>query len=252
MLQTDTQPRRVWSGDPCPVPLARIPKNVALTAVYAYSLLASPNVRAVRVMRNAWGVHCLPLSQLPFHIIPSVPAMEYPHTPPANAILAGPIVVPTPPLTSADDHDLSAFLARGRTALFNMGSLFVFTLADVAAAADAFIEARRRLLPRGGLQVLWKIPHATSFAALLNDKLLGEDRESVRIEEWIGPPALAVLRHPNVVVSIHHGGASACFLLRVMKSFEAHVDTRGRLRARGSIVSGLHHPLVARACAMPS
>jgi hypothetical protein len=34
----------------------------------------------------------------------------------------------------------------------------------------------------------------------------------VRVEEWIEPPALAVLQHPNVAVFVHHGGASEALI----------------------------------------
>lgn len=181
---------------------------MALTAVYAYSLLLSAHVRAVRALRHARGIRRTPLCDLPFHLIPSILNLEFPHKPPNNAILAGPMVVPVPPLNEDGDAFLHTFLNRRRTVLFNMGTLFEFTPADVEAAADAFLQARHRLATSGGMQVLWKLPRAESFGSILDEKLHGEDRDAILVQEWIGPPSLAVLQHPNIMVSIHHGGAS--------------------------------------------
>jgi hypothetical protein len=133
--------------------------------------------------------------------------------PRAHTVFAGPILAPVPPL-AVDDPDaacaeLARFLAAGRTVHVNLGTLFEYMDADVRALARALVTVRRRLrdMGREPVQVLWKLPHKDRFRALLDEEL-GPEREGVRIEEWISPPALAVLMHDNVTVSVHHGGAS--------------------------------------------
>jgi UDP:flavonoid glycosyltransferase YjiC (YdhE family) len=144
------------------------------------------------------------------HIHPSLPELEYPHVPNPRTVFAGPILNPVPVVAADTYPDLAAFLSQGRTVLVNMGSLFKYTSSDTIAMAEALVAARKELAGSGGLQVLWKLPDASGFQTLL-DKHLGlpaQRREWVRVEEWIEPPALAVLQHPNVAVFVHHGGAS--------------------------------------------
>jgi hypothetical protein len=79
----------------------------------------------------------------------------------------------------------------------------------VHSLARAVVSARRRLqeMGREPLQVLWKLPQKNKFAKTLNAEL-DHERDMIRVEEWIAPPSLAVLMHENVVLSVHHGGAS--------------------------------------------
>jgi hypothetical protein len=143
-------------------------------------------------------------------IYPSLPEIEYPHVPHPKTVFAGPILTPEAAVSAVDYPDISAFLARGRTVFVNMGSLFTYTAADVEAMMQAFLDARQRLRQDGGLQILWKLPRASQMTALLEEKLGSEPerKQWIWIEEWIEPPALAVLQHSNIVASAHHGGAS--------------------------------------------
>jgi hypothetical protein len=168
-------------------------------------------------------------------IFASIPEIEYPHVPNPRTVFAGPILTPTLALSAKENPDLAQFLERARTAMINLGSLFKYTADDAAAVATAIADARTRLEPRGGLQVLWKMPGAAAFASMLDAKLGPEDerRNWVRIEEWIDPPALAVLQHPNLVVSVHHGGASKLCAHCPQRS----ADVSNRLGARSDIVS---------------
>jgi hypothetical protein len=200
--------RSVWSGLRFPLPLTQLLLNVTLTATYAYQILLSPEASALRAARREVGLRHAPLDSLPFHLIPSILELEYSHLPPPNAVLAGPILVPMAPL-SADDHPgLAAFLDRGRTVYLNMGSLFLYTPADVLATCASITSAHARLADHGSLQVLWKLPKKDEFTDVLTTGLKDVPMESVRVEEWIAPDALEVLEHRNVVVSVHHGGAS--------------------------------------------
>jgi hypothetical protein len=205
---------RLFTNTPYPIPLLQIPLNILAMLAFGLAVFLQPARRRLDAARKEANLQGSILSaaweNAVCSIYPSLLEIEYPHTPHARTVLAGPILTPVPELSQADYPDLSAFLSRGRTALINMGSLFKYTAEDAAAVAAAIALARSQLDQRGSLQILWKLPGAAAFAAYL-DEHLGQQslrQDWVRIEEWIDPPALAVLQHPNVVVSVHHGGAS--------------------------------------------
>jgi hypothetical protein len=141
-------------------------------------------------------------------ITPSLPELEYPHIPLSNTLFAGPVLTPEPPLSAEDHPELAAFMDGNRIVHINMGTMFEYTEADVLTIVDAIVDARTRLQDRGGFSVLWKLPGLKTFETLLENRL-GEHRKYVHVEEWIAPRSLAVLQHPNLVVSVHHAGASA-------------------------------------------
>lgn len=140
-------------------------------------------------------------------ICASVKEMEYPHVAPPNVVYPGPILVPIPPLSAKKHPDLASFLDRDRTIVINMGSNFWYTEEDVENVADAIVLARKQYADEG-FQVLWKLNGKEGFETLLERRLGKELLDSVRTEDWIEPPALAVLQHPNVVAFVNHGGAS--------------------------------------------
>jgi hypothetical protein len=139
----------------------------------------------------------------------SLAEIEYPHVPRPLTVFAGPILTPVAPLSRTDYPDLAGFVegGPGRTVYVNLGSLFTYSAMDVRAVAEAYVAARKRLADRGGFRMLWKLPRPEDYNNILNE-ILGEKRPDVRIEGWVDAPALAVLQHPNVVLSVNHGGAS--------------------------------------------
>jgi hypothetical protein len=208
---------RLFTNTSYPVPLLSIPLNILAAFAFIYTILRHPARRSLDAARKAAG---LPGSMLEpaqkdavCNIHASLEALEYPHVPNPRTVFAGPILSAVPAVSADTYPDLAAFLAQGRTALVNMGSLFKYTPADATAMAEALVAARKELGGSGGLQVLWKLPGAPGFQALLDEHLgpPAQRREWVRVEEWIDPPALAVLQHPNLVVSVHHGGASETY-----------------------------------------
>jgi hypothetical protein len=208
---------RLFTNHPFPVPVHLIPLNILYGVIFILVMVFHPKRRALDAARGQAGI---PGSVLSMRgetaraiIHPSLPEVEYPHTPNPRTFFAGPILTPTSAVSNESYPDLASFFNGGRTILINLGSLFSYSEQDVKAVAEAIVVARLRLHDRGGCQVLWKLPEAAKYQPLLNEKL-GSDREGVRIETWIDPPALAVLQHPNLVASIHHGGASKCFTYR--------------------------------------
>jgi hypothetical protein len=199
---------------PYPVPLLSIPFNILAVFAFIHMLLRHPARRSLDAARKAAGLPGSMLAsaqkQAVCNIHASLEALEYPHVPKPRTVFAGPILNPVPAVAADTYPDLAAFLAQGRTVLVNMGSLFTYTPADTIAMAEALVAARKELAGSGGLQVLWKLPDASGFQTLLDEHLglPAQRRTWVRVEEWIEPPALAVLQHPNLAVFVHHGGAS--------------------------------------------
>jgi hypothetical protein len=198
---------------PYPIPLLYIPLNILTFFVFIYVMLRHPARLSLDAARKAAGLPgsvAAPTENAVCKIHPSLPELEYPHVPNPRTVFAGPILSAVPAVAADTYPDLAAFLAQGRTVLVNMGSLFKYTPADTIAMAEALVVARKALADSGGLQVLWKLPDASSFETLLDEHLgpPAQWRAWVRVEEWIEPPALAVLQHPNVAVFVHHGGAS--------------------------------------------
>jgi hypothetical protein len=182
-----------------------------LVFIYIFTFIFHPSLRALNAARYARGMknHVLQhMGTAEFILCPSVLDMEEPHTPNSRVVPTGPMVLPVRRVSPEDYPELAAFLDRGRTVVLNMATLFVYTPADVRAICEAIVDARGRLASRGGFQVFWKLPKER-FSGIVAELLQGEDERAVRIEEWIEPPMLAVLSHPNVVASLNHGGANS-------------------------------------------
>lgn len=193
------------------MPLRLIPYNIALNISFISILLTHPKIRALEARRAKAGIRGRifdrSLKDLPFFICSSVMEMEFPHTPPRNMVFPGPVLVPMPPLAADAYPDLAAFLSRKRTIVINLGSNFWYSREDAAHMADAIADAQERYEENGGFQVLWKLSGKKALEELLERKFR-KGQDTVRIEEWLEPPTLALLQHPNVAAFVNHGGAS--------------------------------------------
>jgi hypothetical protein len=207
-------PSRLFTNHTYPLPLLSIPLNILVAIAFILTLMVHPARRALDADRKVAGLSGSVLSPPGENavciIYASLAELEYPHVPNPRTVFAGPILTPVPPVDADTYPDMAAFLARGRTILINMGTLFKYDTDDVNGVVEGIVAARRELQHKGGLQVLWKLPDISTFEALLDERLGSptQRQEWVRIEKWINPPALAVLQHPNLVASVHHGGAS--------------------------------------------
>ncbi|KAI0339006.1 UDP-Glycosyltransferase/glycogen phosphorylase [Trametopsis cervina] len=201
-----------YSGIPYPAPLHLIPYNFALNVAFFRTLVTHPRIKALESRRSKAGIPGKlldkPLKKLPFMICASVKEMEFPHVPGKNVVYPGPILIPVPVISHAQYPDLTNFLDRKRTIVINMGSNFWYTSADVENIAEAILRARKTCSDKVQFQVLWKLNGKKTYEELLQDRL-GEAMDDVHMEEWIEPPALAVLQHPNVVALVNHGGANS-------------------------------------------
>jgi len=200
-----------YSGLPYPVPLHLIPHNIALNVAFLRTLVTHRRIKSLESRRSKAGIPGKlldkPLKDLPFMICASVQEMEFPHVPGGNVVYPGPILIPVSPLSREDYPSITSFLDRKRTIVINMGSNFWYTTSDVESIAEAIMRTRKRCT-RTSFQVLWKLNGKKTFEELLQTKL-GSALDDVHTEEWIGPPALAILQHAHVVAFVNHGGANS-------------------------------------------
>ncbi|KAI0338157.1 UDP-Glycosyltransferase/glycogen phosphorylase [Trametopsis cervina] len=204
----------LFTVTPFPIPLYLIPYNILLNLAFIYILATNPRIRALDAARTAAGIpgrhFGRPWDSLPFVICASVKELDFPHVSDRNLTYAGPILFPEPVLSREQYPELAAFFARRRTVVVNMGTLFWYGREDVQAFVEAIMRAREACKGRGEepFQVLWKLKEKKEFEEVV-DAMLGDASGDVRVEEWIEPPTLAVLQHPNVVAFVHHGGANS-------------------------------------------
>lgn len=140
------------------------------------------------------------------YICPSIEETDLPLICPANVHRCGPIVLQSASVDSADP-ELNRWLNNGDTVFVCLGSHFEYTESDVQGILGGLLKG---LTP--SVQVLWKLSGAGTWQTLLQQRLSGvPQRERFRIVDWIGPDPSAVLQHPNVKCSVHHGGANSFF-----------------------------------------
>jgi hypothetical protein len=236
----------MFTTTPYPVPFLAILGNALLALALILNVYFSRHRRNLDRARAELGlkdsVLTLTADNAACTLCPSLPELEYPHVPRPRMVFAGPIVAPLPALSATDSDPATAELARfidnARTVHINLGSLYHYTEADVRALIRGLVRAQRRLheLGRERVQALWKLPRKNQFATVLEEEL-GDKHADVRVEEWIAPQSLAVLAHPNVVVSVHHGGASKW---ASPSGSKATADSRwDRFHVRGDLVRRL-------------
>ena len=203
---------RPYSGIQYPVPLHLIPYNIGLNIAFLRTLISHPKIKALEQRRSKAGIPGKlldkPLKELPFMICASVKEMEFPHVPGGNVVYPGPILIPVPPLSGEQYPDLAKFLDRKRTIVINMGSNFWYTPSDVENVAEAIARAQHGLPEKMTFQVLWKLNGKKKYEEMLRTRF-SDILENVHMEEWLDPPPLAILQHPNVAALVNHGGANS-------------------------------------------
>jgi hypothetical protein len=155
------------------------------------------------------------------YLVASTEDVEYPYPNgvPPNYVLCGPMTPPKPNEQGAGgvaafDATLAAFLdrPRSRTIVFCLGSFFEYDRNDVEAVIDG-LSSVLRTMP--DVQVLWKLAEKKAFDDVLQSCVESQLSDRLMVVDWIVPPLSVVLQHPNVVLAVHHGGASAFSSARV-------------------------------------
>lgn len=151
------------------------------------------------------------------HLLPSLPELDFPFHIPDNVVGCGPIVLPSVSLSTVDpelEHWLSCGSGdsgAGPTVVVNLGTHFLFDAPQARALATGL---KAVLEQQPDLRVLWKLKSAAGGSVVTDhEEVLGEEIKAgrVRIEQWLKPDPIVVLRHENVVCSVHHGGANSFY-----------------------------------------
>ncbi|KAN0085969.1 glycosyltransferase family 1 protein [Tylopilus felleus] len=206
------------SGFPFPLDWWQIPVNIYLYIRLITLAMSSPTVKQTAALRKSLGLLDMAgfryKSGMKF-ICPALPEIDFPLAViPEEILLCGPIVVPFDPLEESDP-ELMKWLDNGPTVLINLGSHVV---ADEKIARE-MVSAFRILLDyhdkKGGssnVQVLWKA-RANGNIQKVIDEIIGKEikKGRVKVVAWLDAEPVSVLQHPNVVCTVHHGGANSFY-----------------------------------------
>ncbi|KAI0418908.1 hypothetical protein F5X98DRAFT_362854 [Xylaria grammica] len=204
------------TGFPYPLPWSSLWENYYCKRTIENAVY-DPQVKAINEARSAQGLHEPLGSFTPWvkdvpHICPSLPEIDLPLNFPANVHNCGPIMLPTPPMEESDP-DLLAWIQKRPTVLMALGTHFE---AYAATVREQAIGLRVLLDARPDIQVLWKLKAEETSEGDGKESLntiLGEQIENgrVRIESWLKPDPVAILRSGHIVCAVHHGGGNSYF-----------------------------------------
>ena len=201
------------SGIQFPVAWKDLPINILANLALIYKIATSPKISELIKYRNAHGLAGrLPMETAATHaahiICPGVPELDFPLVVPENLGTYGPIVLDTNPIEIADP-ELGRWLNRGETVVMCMGTHFHYSESQAKAVIDGLLSA----VDHGSnTQFLWKLPNKPGFEDLINEVLKNpKDKERFRIVDWLEADPASIMKHPNVVAYIHHGGANSYY-----------------------------------------
>ncbi|KAF8551422.1 UDP-Glycosyltransferase/glycogen phosphorylase [Imleria badia] len=201
------------SGFPYPLKWWQIPLNIYLFIRLILTSANSVNIKQNQALRKSLG---LKKSEpgVPF-ICPALPEIDFlfPIIP-EEIVLCGPIIMPFDPLEESDPA-LMKWLDNGPTVLINLGSHAVAN----GKFAREMVSAFRILLDyhdkKGGsskIQILWKVKADSDIQKVI-DEIVGKEIKEGRIKvvAWLDAEPVSILQHPNVVCTVHHGGANSFY-----------------------------------------
>lgn len=187
--------------------------NILAALVLLWKVARSPSVVALNKYRNQHG---LPgrlarhkANTRAVHVVcPAVRETDFPVFIPDYLGLYGPIVLDTAPIEVADP-ELNRWLDRGETVLMCMGTHFHYSESQVKAVIKGFLGAVAR---DSNTQFLWKLSGKHKFEKLIDDALRDpRDRERFKIVDWLDADPASIMKHPNMIAWVHHGGANSYF-----------------------------------------
>lgn len=131
-----------------------------------------------------------PVSVIPDHVTP-----------------CGPIILHFEPVADSN-AELARWLALRPTVVINLGSLYKYD----EAGATSMLDAVKILLNQvSNVQVLWKFSLASDENQWVEEwrRKVGEEKQRIRVLDWIPADMAAVLSCETVIAAVHHGGASS-------------------------------------------
>ena len=204
---------RLGTGIQFPISWSDLPKNIMAAIVLVWGMATSPEISELNKYRNAHGLPGrLPTETAPtraVHVIcPGVREIDYPLFMPDFLGLYGPIVLDTVPIETADP-ELNQWLDRGETVVMSMGTHFHYTESQVKAIISGFLSAVNH---GSNTQLLWKLSNRSKFETLIEEALKNpRDKERFKIVDWFEADPASIMKHPNIIAYIHHGGANSFY-----------------------------------------
>ncbi|KAF5382861.1 hypothetical protein D9757_007252 [Collybiopsis confluens] len=199
------------SGFDYPLPWSKVPSNVYINLQLIAGIKMSPMVKKANKLRRVYNKSEKPILFDPRvqYLCPSTPDLDFPLSIPSNITLCGPLVMPTAPIELVDPS-LATWLDQAPTILVNLGSHVTFDSSAIHELVGGF---RMLLKHHPTIQILWKllpegdVRDTFEECAEMDQNIHGR----LRAVQWLHSEPFAVLQHPNVICSVHHGGANSFF-----------------------------------------
>ena len=179
--------------------------------------MTSVNIKPIRALRGSLGLENIPGTRLRpemRYICPAITEIDFPFAViPEQLLLCGPIVMPFDPLEESDPA-LMRWLDNGPTVLVNLGSHVVSNeklSREMASAFRVLLDYHEQQGSRK-IQMLWKVRADGDIQNAVDEVIGKEIKEGrVRVVAWLNAEPISVLQHPNVVCTVHHGGANSFY-----------------------------------------
>jgi hypothetical protein len=208
---------QICTGFSYPMDWFHIFANIYCTFRALYSRATNPLLKEITDYRHSCGIKGEIPSLFGGHgdapiVCMSTPEIDLPFFVPPHVTGAGPILLPTLPITESHP-ELASWLAQCPTILVNLGSHILF---DEEFATEFASGLRVLLDRRPDIQILWKLKtqggtkdhlYCKDGGFQIIAKELADGR--IRIEEWLPAEPIAILRSGNVICMIHHGGSNS-------------------------------------------
>lgn len=209
-------PSSMSSGYPYPLKWWQVPLNIYLVIRLLVYSMTSPHMKKIHALRSSFGLGPTfkghPSSTVPY-ICPSLAAIDFPFAViPQELTLCGPIVMPFDPLQESDPA-LMKWLDNGPTVMINLGSHVGSNeklAREMASAIRIAMDYHDRR--QSNIQVLWKAKARGNIHAVIDEIIGKEVREGrVKILAWLDAEPVSILQHPNLICTVHHGGANSFY-----------------------------------------
>ncbi|KAI9568646.1 hypothetical protein HD554DRAFT_2021909 [Boletus coccyginus] len=205
------------SGFSFPLEWWQIPINIYLHIRLIMQSVTSVNIRRILALRgslglkNLFGIGFQPGIR---YICPAITEIDFPFSViPEQLLLCGPIVIPFDPLEETDPA-LMKWLDNGPTVLVNLGSHVISNenLAREMASSFRILLDYHDQQGSQKIQVLWKVKADGDIQSVIDEVIGKEINEGkVRVVAWLNAEPISVLQHPNVICTVHHGGANSFY-----------------------------------------
>lgn len=207
----------ISSGFSYPLKWWQIPLNVYLNIRLIVRALTSAHMNQFLALRRSLGItSAIGTIFRPgmTYICSALAETDFPFAAiPEEIHLCGPIIVPFDPLEESDPV-LMKWLDNGPTVMINLGS---HVLADEKIAMEIAGAIRILLVHHekkgtSRMQVLWKAKASGNIENAIRD-VVGQEIEEGRVKvlAWLSAEPVSILQHPNVVCTVHHGGANSYY-----------------------------------------